>query len=474
MAGYPDAETSFELAVATIDAGADILEIGLPYSDPLADGTTLQRASHAALQAGSTLDGSLALVRRVARARPGIPLVTMGYANQLIGGGDGRERAARLVEAGAAGVIVADMTPDEGAPFEAAAADAGLAVVYLVAPTTRPERRAAIAARSGGFLYCVSLVGVTGARSTLARRVGRLVKEVKAVSPVPVAVGFGVSRPAHVRDDREGRRRRGRGRLGARRRARPRRPGRAAHGTPRSIAPRGDRHPGLTYPRRVPKSKKVTVGVEVTPKKAFASALEWPGWSRAGKTPEDAVAALAAYADRYAAVAKRAKLDFPFDADGAGRRRRGDGRATPRPQFGIPDVRFKADGRRTTTKDGEQLAAIVDAAWKIFDRIVAGAPAELRKGPRGGGRDRDKIVEHVVGADGGYARVLGLKGTEVDPRDRAAVADLRKRMLEAIRAPSDGSPIAGKKWPPRYAARRVAWHALDHAWEIEDRSDPEG
>ena len=152
VAGYPDAETCFELAVATIDAGADILEIGLPYSDPLADGTTMQRASHAALLAGSTLDGSLALVRRVARARPHVPLVPMGYANQLIGGGDGRERAARLVEAGAAGVIVADLTPDEGVPFEAAAADAGLAVVYLVAPTTRPERRAAIAARSGGFL----------------------------------------------------------------------------------------------------------------------------------------------------------------------------------------------------------------------------------------------------------------------------------------------------------------------------------
>ena len=223
----------------------------------------------------------------------------------------------------------------------------------------------------------------------------------------------------------------------------------------------------------MPKSKKVTVGVEVTPKKAFASALEWPGWSRAGKTPEEAVAALAAYADRYAAVAKRAKLDFPFDAvvqvDIV---EETEGNAST--AFGIPEVRFKADRRRTTTKDGEQLAAIVDAAWKVFDRIVAGAPAELRKGPRGGGRDRDKIVEHVVGADGGYARVLGLKGPEVDPRDRAAVADLRKRMLEAIRAPSDGSPIAGKKWPPRYAARRVAWHALDHAWEIEDRSDPEG
>ena len=199
VAGYPNADASLEVAVAAIDAGADILEIGLPYSDPLADGTTLQRAGQVALGAGSTLDGSIALVRRIAAARPHVPLVAMGYANQLIGGGDGRDRARRLADAGASGVIVADMTPDEGAPFEAAAADVGLAVVYLVAPTTRPERRGTIAARSGGFLYCVSLVGVTGARQALAGHVRRLVRDVKAVSPVPVAVGFGVSKPAHVR-----------------------------------------------------------------------------------------------------------------------------------------------------------------------------------------------------------------------------------------------------------------------------------
>jgi tryptophan synthase alpha chain len=94
---------------------------------------------------------------------------------------------------------VADLTPDEGAPFEAAARDAGLAVVYLVAPTTPPDRRRFIAGRTGGFLYCVSLVGVTGARRSLPRAVGRLVREVRAVAPVPVAVGFGVSRPQHVR-----------------------------------------------------------------------------------------------------------------------------------------------------------------------------------------------------------------------------------------------------------------------------------
>ncbi len=199
VAGYPSYDVSFAAACAAIDAGADVLEIGLPYSDPLADGATLQRASHGALRAGATLDRSVGLVARVVAARPAVPIVTMGYANQLIGGGDGRDRAMALAAAGAAGVIVADLTPDEGAPFEAVAAEAGLAVIYLVAPTTEVARRAAIAARSGGFLYCVSLVGVTGARASLPSGIRGLVAEVRAVSPVPVAVGFGVSRPAHVK-----------------------------------------------------------------------------------------------------------------------------------------------------------------------------------------------------------------------------------------------------------------------------------
>jgi len=199
VAGYPDAETSVEIALAAIDAGADVLEIGLPYSDPLADGATLQRASGAALRAGASLEGSLRLIERIGAARPDLPLVPMGYANQVIGGGDGEAVARRLAAAGAAGLIIADLTPDEGSPFEGVARAAGLAVVYLVAPTTPPARRAAIAARSGGFLYCVSLVGVTGARSALPSSVGRLIRDVRGVSPVPVAVGFGVSRPAHVR-----------------------------------------------------------------------------------------------------------------------------------------------------------------------------------------------------------------------------------------------------------------------------------
>ena len=199
VAGYPDADTSLEIALAAADAGADLLEVGLPYSDPLADGATLQRASQVAIRAGATLEGSLRLIERIGAARRDLPLVPMGYANQIIGGGDGEAVARRLAGAGAAGLIVADLTPDEGAAFEAVARAAGLAVVYLVAPTTPADRRAEIAARSGGFVYCVSLVGVTGARTTLPKTVGRLVRDAVADSPVPVAVGFGVSKPAHVR-----------------------------------------------------------------------------------------------------------------------------------------------------------------------------------------------------------------------------------------------------------------------------------
>jgi tryptophan synthase alpha chain len=198
VAGYPDAETGLDIALAIADAGADILEIGLPYSDPLADGATLQRASQVALGAGASLDGSLRLIERIGAKRPEVPLVPMGYANQVIGGGDGEAVLRRLASAGAAGVIVADLTPDEGGPFEAVARSVGMAVIYLVAPTTAPERRARIAARSGGFLYCVSLVGLTGARSALDPAVRQLVADVRSVSPVPVAVGFGISTSEHV------------------------------------------------------------------------------------------------------------------------------------------------------------------------------------------------------------------------------------------------------------------------------------
>ena len=199
VAGYPDASTSEAAALAALDAGADLLEVGLPYSDPLADGVTLQRASSVALAHGANLDGSLELVARVARARPDKPIVVMGYVNQFLGPRGSAAIARRLAEAGTAGAIVADLTPDEGADLEAAFAANGLALVYLVAPTTTPERLEFIANRSGGFVYCVSLTGVTGARAALPTSLTALVGRVKKVSPLPVAVGFGVSRPEHVR-----------------------------------------------------------------------------------------------------------------------------------------------------------------------------------------------------------------------------------------------------------------------------------
>ena len=199
VAGYPDARTSLAAALAAIDGGADVLEVGLPYSDPLADGTTLQRASAVALRNGATFDRSLDLLRAIHEARPDTPLVPMAYVNQALGNGDPVGRLGRLATAGASGVILADLTPDEGAPVEAAAREAGLALVYLVTPTTSPTRRASIAASTGGFLYTVSLVGVTGARTRLPREVTHFLAQVRAVAQGPVAVGFGVSRPAHVR-----------------------------------------------------------------------------------------------------------------------------------------------------------------------------------------------------------------------------------------------------------------------------------
>jgi tryptophan synthase alpha chain len=199
VAGFPDVDSSIRVAIAALDSGADLLEIGLPYSDPLADGVTLQRASAAALANGASLDKSLDVVEAVTRARPDKPVLVMGYANQFLGPRGASAIASRLATAGAAGAIVADLPPDEGAPLEGAFTSHDLALVYLVAPTSSPDRVALIGERAGGFVYCVSLAGVTGARRTGPRNLGALVARVKKSTPLPVAVGFGVSKPEHVR-----------------------------------------------------------------------------------------------------------------------------------------------------------------------------------------------------------------------------------------------------------------------------------
>jgi hypothetical protein len=206
------------------------------------------------------------------------------------------------------------------------------------------------------------------------------------------------------------------------------------------------------------------VVVETSPKKVFVSALDWPGWSRSGKGEEMALEAFLAAAPRYAKVARRAKVEFlddPGDLEVVDRVEGGAGT-----EFGVPSVVGPDDRRAVDADEARQLAKLVAAAWEEFDSVAATAPEELRKGPRGGGRDRTKIVGHVNEADAAYAHEIG-----VGPEDRKDVTMMRAAMLEVVAGPSDGTPLAGRRWTLRYAARRIAWHALDHAWEIEDRSE---
>ena len=212
---------------------------------------------------------------------------------------------------------------------------------------------------------------------------------------------------------------------------------------------------------------RLAVALEGTGKKVFASALDWPGWSRSAKTPEAAIEALLAYAPRYEPVVLLAGLELgsTFDVEVDEQLEGGSGT-----EFGVPSAVHTADARPSKPADAERLASIVEAAWTTFDRFAAGAPAELRKGPRGGGRDRDKMVGHVIESDWYYGREVGLKFKAPKPGDRPAVEAARREVLAVLRQPSDGSPLAGRRWPLRYAARRIAWHALDHAWEMEDRS----
>jgi hypothetical protein len=210
--------------------------------------------------------------------------------------------------------------------------------------------------------------------------------------------------------------------------------------------------------------KKIAVSIEAAAKKAFATAVDWPGWSRSGKTEELAIQALLQYAERYAAVARRAgeKLAPASELDVDVVDRSGGGGGT---EFGVPSNVTKPDRRRVTSAQADRLARLLEAAWQTFDEVAAAAPEELRKGPRGGGRTTSKMVGHVVEADEAYAREMGI-------RLKAPIGEVRAAMLDVLRQPSDGSPLADRRWTARYAAHRVAWHALDHAWEIKDRSEP--
>jgi hypothetical protein len=212
----------------------------------------------------------------------------------------------------------------------------------------------------------------------------------------------------------------------------------------------------------------ISVAVEVTPKKAFAYALDWPGWCRAGRTPEAALEALAGYAERFAPVAKAAGISLPqrieFDVV-----QQVPGGATT--AFGAPEMTVDADRQPVTAAAAKRIAALVTAAWTTFDAVAAVSPAELRKGPRGGGRDRDKMIDHVLEAENSYARQIGVKLRPPARGDLDAIEAQRLAIAAVLSAASDGGPVVPNRWTTRYAARRIAWHVLDHAWEMEDRSE---
>jgi tryptophan synthase alpha chain len=198
MAGFPDVATSRALAQAALEAGADGFEIAVPFSDPLADGATMQRVNTRALDGGANLDTALDLVRDIRRRSPETPIALMSYYNPLRQRGDGRI-AGDLASAQADGVIVPDVPAEEATELQTALRGQGLGLAPLLAPTSTARRIQAVAALDPVFIYCVALVGVTGARADLSAALGDFLGRVRAETSTPLVVGFGISRPEHVR-----------------------------------------------------------------------------------------------------------------------------------------------------------------------------------------------------------------------------------------------------------------------------------
>src|SRR6202167_363356 len=194
-AGDPSLEASEKIVLAAAEAGADVIELGVPFSDPVADGPVIQRASDRALRSGTTLAGVLELVTRL-RRNTQVPLVLFSYFNPILQ--RGIEKFADAAKAGADGVLVTDLTPEEGAEYRVVLQSRGLDTIFLAAPTSTDARLAQISAVTTGFLYLVSRTGVTGTRDALPPELPALVRRTRKFTALPVAVGFGISLPTHV------------------------------------------------------------------------------------------------------------------------------------------------------------------------------------------------------------------------------------------------------------------------------------
>jgi tryptophan synthase alpha chain len=199
-AGDPSLDATLEFVLALAEAGADVIELGVPFSDPLADGPTIQRASERALKSGTTLAGVLNLVRRIRQSSPPaneVPLILFSYYNPILQMGL-EKFASAAASAGADGVLATDLTPEESADYRRILATHHLDTIFLGAPTSTDERLAKIAACSSGFLYLISRTGVTGAKDALPDDLPSLLRRARAVTHLPIAVGFGISLPGHV------------------------------------------------------------------------------------------------------------------------------------------------------------------------------------------------------------------------------------------------------------------------------------
>lgn len=195
-AGDPTLEASERIVLSLVEAGADVIELGVPFSDPVADGPVIQRASERALRSGTTLGGVLELVKRL-REKTQVPLVLFSYYNPVLQMGLEKFSAA-AEEAGADGALITDITPEEAGEYRHAMRAHGLDTIFLAAPTSTDARLKMIAEASTGFLYVISRTGVTGAKDALAEELPALVRRVRAATPLPIAVGFGISLPEHV------------------------------------------------------------------------------------------------------------------------------------------------------------------------------------------------------------------------------------------------------------------------------------
>ena len=213
-------------------------------------------------------------------------------------------------------------------------------------------------------------------------------------------------------------------------------------------------------------TNKNRIVIESGPKKTFASAMDWPGWSRKGNSEEDAIDVLISYQDRYRKAIDlagvngiEALVNTPHVVDYV--------QGTGATDFGVPDKIAYIESDWMTAAECDRQIAILRACWDYFDTVGSSVSEELQKGPRGGGRNRSEIIEHTIGADRGYARNIGVKTELSDYQTKSGIAAHRKAVVDAIR--QQNADQAETKWPLRYFIRRAAWHLLDHAWEMEDK-----